>query len=98
MPCSDVVVYIFFIYVIYFREFVNVVSIARLSQYCPSNLEGYWLTYLPMDNFADDIFRCIFVNENFCILINIALKFVPKGPIDNNPALLTRFADAYMRH
>ena len=38
--------------------------------------------------FADDIFRCIFVNENFCILINISLKFVPKGPIDNNPALV----------
>ena len=35
---------------------------------------------------ADDIFRCIFVNENFCILIKISLKYVPKGPIDNNPA------------
>ena len=37
---------------------------------------------------ADDIFRCIFVNEKFCILIEISLKFVPKGPIDNNPALV----------
>ena len=27
--------------------------------------------------FADDIFRCIFVNEKFCILIGISLKFVP---------------------
>ena len=36
---------------------------------------------------ADDIFRCIFANETFCILIKILLKFVPKGPIDNNPAL-----------
>ena len=36
---------------------------------------------------ADDIFRCIFANEKFCILIKISLKFVPKGPIDNNPAL-----------
>ena len=32
---------------------------------------------------ADDIFRCIFMNENFCILIKSSLKFVPKGPIDN---------------
>ena len=24
----------------------------------------------------------------FCILIKIALKFVPKGAIDNNPALV----------
>ena len=39
-------------------------------------------------HFADDIFRCIFVNEKFCILIKISLKFVPKGPIDNNPVLV----------
>ena len=39
-------------------------------------------------HFADDIFRCIFVNEKFCILIKISLKLLPKGPIDNNPALV----------
>ena len=39
-------------------------------------------------HFADDIFSCIFVNEKFCILIKISLKFVPKGPIDNNPSLI----------
>ena len=38
--------------------------------------------------FADDIFRCIFVNENFCILIKISLKFVPQGPNDSNKALV----------
>ena len=32
---------------------------------------------------ADDIFKCIFMNENVRILIQISLKFVPKGPIDN---------------
>ena len=37
---------------------------------------------------ADNIFKCIFVNEKFSILIKISLKFVPKGPIDNNPALV----------
>ena len=26
---------------------------------------------------------CIFMNEKFCILIKISLKFVPKGPIGN---------------
>ena len=26
------------------------------------------------------------MNEKFCILIKISLKFVPKGPIHNNPA------------
>ena len=35
-----------------------------------------------------DIFRCIFLNEKFCILIESSLKFVPKGPIDNIPALV----------
>ena len=39
-------------------------------------------------HFADIIFRCIFVNEKFCILIKISLKFVPKGPIDNYPAFV----------
>ena len=38
--------------------------------------------------FANNIFRCIFVNEKFCIFIKISLKFVPKGPIDNNLALV----------
>ena len=39
-------------------------------------------------HFADDIFRCNFVNEKFCILIRISLKFVPEGSIDNNWALV----------
>ena len=29
-----------------------------------------------------------FDDEKFCILIKISLKFVPKGPIDNNLALV----------
>ena len=38
--------------------------------------------------FANDISRCIFLNENICRLIKISLKSVPKGPIANNPALV----------
>ena len=37
---------------------------------------------------ADDISKCIFLNENDIIPIQISLKFVPKSPIDNNPALV----------
>ena len=37
---------------------------------------------------ADDISRCIFMNEKFYVLIKISLKFVPKGPFHNNPALV----------
>ena len=39
-------------------------------------------------HFADDIFKCIFLNENVWISIKISLKFVPKGPINNIPALV----------
>ena len=37
---------------------------------------------------ADGIFKCIFLNEKVGILIKISLKFVPKGRIDNNQALV----------
>ena len=36
----------------------------------------------------EDIFKCIFLNENVSIAIRISLKFVPKGPINNIPALV----------
>ena len=39
-------------------------------------------------HFADDIFRCIFMNVKFCILIKISLEFVPKVPIVKNQALV----------
>ena len=39
-------------------------------------------------HFADDTFKCIFVNKNVRIFIEISLKFVPKGPINNIPALV----------
>ena len=38
--------------------------------------------------FADDTLKRIFVNENMRISIKISLKFVPKGPINNIPALV----------
>ena len=47
-------------------------------------------TWRPRQNrrhFADDIFKCIFLNKNVWIPIKISLTFVPKGPIDNIPAL-----------
>ena len=38
-------------------------------------------------HYADDICKCIFLNENMWISIKISLTFVPKGPINNIPAL-----------
>ena len=39
-------------------------------------------------HFADGTFNRIFVNENVRISIEISLNFVPKGPINNIPALV----------
>ena len=39
-------------------------------------------------HFPDDVFKCIFLNENVWISFKISLKFVPKGPINNIPALV----------
>ena len=38
--------------------------------------------------------------KTFCILIQISLKFVPNGPIDNKQLpelMLNQFTDVYMR-
>ena len=43
-----------------------------------------WTKWPPFHN---DIFEYIFMNERFCILIRISLKFAPKGQIDNTAAL-----------
>ena len=62
----------------------------------------YWCIYtsLSMDElthwgwdkmaafFPDGIFKCNFLNEDVQIAIKISMKFVPKGPINNIPALV----------
>ena len=58
--------------------------------------ECQWINTLrPRQNgrhFPDDIFKCIFLNENVWISIKNSLKFVPKGPINNIPALVQMMA------
>ena len=41
---------------------------------------------------TDHIFECLFLNENIIISIQISLKFIPKGPINNSPALIQTMA------
>ena len=36
---------------------------------------------------TDNILKCIFMNEKFCISIRISLKFISKGPMDYKSAL-----------
>ena len=38
-------------------------------------------------HFTDNIFKCIFLNENVWIPIKISLKFASKGPLNDTPAL-----------
>ena len=52
---------------------------------------GVFITLKPRQNgrhLADDILKCVFLNENVLIPIEISLKFVLKGHIDNIPALI----------
>ena len=41
---------------------------------------------------ASNSFKCILLNENYRILIWIALEFVPRSPIDNKAALVQAMA------
>ena len=43
-------------------------------------------------HFANNIFRCIFLNESCCILIQMALNSVPRGLIDNISVLVQKMA------
>ena len=66
--------------------FIDIWSIARTC-----TIHHVVNSFSPGQNgrhFADDVFRCILVNEEFGILIKISLKFVPKCPIDNNTTLV----------
>ena len=64
-------------------------------QYAPGHKQPHAVSTVnklrPRQNgchFAEDTFKHILFNENVRISITISLKFVPKGPIDNMPALV----------
>ena len=59
--------------------------------FCHSTTAWMLNTLRPRQNggrFADDILDCVLLNENVWISIKISLKFLPKGPINNIPALI----------
>ena len=60
-------------------------STGNLSNYVSCSLFN---SLRPRHRFADDIFKFIFLNENIWIPIKTSLKVVPKGPINNIPALV----------
>ena len=66
------------------------ISASSLLQVMTCHLFGVMLwTHLPLDKMAtiSQMIFSNFVNEKFCILIQISLKFLSKSAIDNNPAL-----------
>ena len=68
---------------------VHVATVLSTYPCIPSCL---WVNTLrPRQNgcyFPDNIFKCIFLNENIWILLKISLKFVPKVWINNISALV----------
>ena len=55
------------------------------------NMKSFYNSSPPTQNghhFTDDVYICIFMDEKFCILIQISLKFVPKGSNANKSVLV----------
>ena len=78
LSINNLILFIVFIYFIWIENFGE----------CHP---GSFNTLRPRQNgrhFADDIFKCIFLNENVWIPNKISLKFVLKGPINDIPALV----------
>ena len=74
----------------------NLWRVHFMSIYCETALR--WMPLNTFDyhikaetngrHFADDIFKCIFLDDNVWIPIKMSLKFVPKGPINNIPEMV----------
>ena len=74
-------------------------KVVKLTIFCFQCIERLqWVQYIPRINtlrqiqnglhFVDDIFKCIFLNQNVWISIKISLKFVPKFRINIIPAMV----------
>ena len=80
-------------------HFVQGRWVTGIHRYCPhgSHYLDYCSPALSLTHWGrvkmvailpDDIFKSIFLNENVWISLTISLKFVPKVPINNIPALV----------
>ena len=58
-----------------------------MPKLCRWHLQMHFINTLKLRQHGD-IFKCIFLTENVWIPIGISLKFVPKIPINNIPALV----------
>ena len=81
------------------REYIMFVSIVFSHQITPYMRLWRWTSLINtlrsrqnFCHFADDIFKCIFLNENVWISLTISLKCVPNDRIDNVSALVQMMA------
>ena len=77
------------VYVFLHRQLL--VASAILKKMSNRHILTYFNTLRPRQNghrFACDVFKYTFLNENAWILVQISLKFVPQGPINNIPGLV----------
>ena len=75
---------------------VNAVLVHGLAPYISGETSAGILTKSPPPppppprqngcHFPDGSYKCIFMNENFCISIRISLRFVSRALIDNKSA------------
>ena len=74
---------------------VTIASVGNENTKYPSHFKCYFNTLRPGQNgrcFADDISKCISLNENVWIAIRFSLKFIPRASINNIPALVQMMA------
>ena len=76
------------------KHFTATAKGAEALAYGPQQeyIDSYGINTLrPRQNgwhFPDNIVKCIFLNENLWLSLKISLKFVPRGSINNIPALV----------
>ena len=77
--------------VVHFDTYFIIQLVPKLDTANQYNIWPRLNTFRPIQNgshFADDTFKCIFVKENVRIFIKLSVQFVPRGPVNNIPALV----------
>ena len=75
-------------------------SEAMLTKICDATRPHWVITLRPRQNgrhCPEDRFKWMWLNKDVCISIKIPLKFVPRGPIYNIPALAPTYGLAKTR-
>ena len=71
------------------RDYLNQCWPILLPHICVTRLRlNTWRPRQNTGRFADDRFKCIFLNENIWISLKFSLEFVLRVPINNTPALV----------